>query len=233
MKPVLLLIPGMLNTERVWGRVTPLLRDAAQVRIADVLSQSSIAEMARDAWAMVADVPAEQAVVVCGFSMGGYTAIEMMARPARPVQGLALLDTSGRPESAEGVAAREKTIAAVTADFERVIAGIATFATHAANHSDTALMQETLSIFRDAGAEATIRQNRAIMARGDHRGALAQLRLPVLVMCGRDDKLTPPKLSEELAALIPGARLEWIEGAGHMTPLEQPARLAALLKTLL
>ena len=53
--------------------------------------------------------------------------------------------------------------------------------------------------------------------------------MPVSVM----NRITPPALSQELAALIPGARLEWIEQAGHMTPMEQPASVAALLKTLL
>ena len=49
MRPVVLLIPGMLNTAAIWDRVAPLLQDAAELRIADVLTQSSIAEMTRDA----------------------------------------------------------------------------------------------------------------------------------------------------------------------------------------
>ena len=48
MKPVVLLIPGMLNTAAIWDRVVPLLQDAAEVRIADVMTQASIADMARD-----------------------------------------------------------------------------------------------------------------------------------------------------------------------------------------
>lgn len=233
MKPALLLIPGMLNTARIWSRIAPLLQDHADVRIADVQTQSSIAEMARDAWARVADVPPSQPLVICGFSMGGYVAIEMIANCAHPIRATAFLDTSCRPESTEGAVAREKTIAAIERNFEKVIAGMAPFSVHTGSQADPALMDDILSILREVGAETAIRQNRAIMGRADHRDLLARLQMPALVMCGRDDKITPPALSEELAALVPGARLEWIEEAGHMTPLEQPERVAALLKTLL
>lgn len=234
MKPVLLLVPGMLNTARIWHRVVPLLADAAELRIADVSRQTSIAAMAQDAWALLADVPATTPVALCGFSMGGYVAIEMLAvAPPREVAALALLDSSGRPETPEGAMQREKTIAALGRDFEKVIAGVAHFATHASTHDNAALIDEVRTILRDTGAEAGIRQNRAILARGDHRARLAQWRRPTLVACGRSDQVTPGALSEELAALIPGATLAWIEDAGHMTPLEQPARVAQLLRALL
>lgn len=233
MKPVLLLIPGMLNAASVWSEVVPRLAGGAEVRIAEVWTQDSIAQMARDAWARLADLPSATPVALCGFSMGGYVAIEMLAQAARPVAALGLLDTSARPESAEGALQREKTIAAIGRDFERVVAGIAGFATDEARHADAAFMERMRAELRAIGAEAAVRQNRALVGRGDHRAMLAGLSLPATVMCGRSDRVTPPALSEELAALIPGARLEWIEDAGHMTPLEQPARVAALLDALI
>ncbi|OOG50528.1 alpha/beta fold hydrolase [Polaromonas sp. C04] len=233
MKPVLLLIPGMLNDARVWEQVTPYLQNDADICIANVLSQGGIVEMARDAWAQVANVPPDTPLVLCGFSMGGYVAIEMMANNARPVMALGLLDTSARPESREGEMVREKTIAAIERDFPKVVEGILQFGTHAGSHADAVLMERMRQMMLGVGPQAAIRQNRAIASRGDHRGRLAMLDIAALVMCGRDDRITPPALSQELAALIPGARLEWIEQAGHMTPMEQPASVAALLKTLL
>ena len=91
-------------------------------------------------------------------------------------------------------------------------------------------MSEILSVLQAVGQATAIAQNRAIMARQDHRDALSKLNMPVLVVCGKDDQVTPPVLSEELAALIPGAQLKWIEDAGHMVPMEQPAALAEHLK---
>lgn len=237
-KPVLLLIPGMLNTARIWNRVVPLLQDAADIRIADVTTQSSIADMARDAWALVADVPVTRRLVVCGFSMGGYVALELIAsnliaNKSMGTWAIGLLNTSSRPEAPEGMVTRQKTIAAIERDFERVIAGIATFGIHKSHHPDEALMAEALSIMRETGAPAAIRQLRAIMARADQGSLLPRIQAQSLVMGSKDDLVVPPDASEEMTALIPQARLEWIASAGHMTPLEQPAQVATLLKTLL
>jgi pimeloyl-ACP methyl ester carboxylesterase len=144
-----------------------------------------------------------------------------------------LLDTSARPETADGAALREKTIAAIERDFDKVTAGVAQFATDEARHADAPWMAALRALLREIGPEAAIRQNRAIVGRGDHRQSLATWRIPVRVVCGKSDRVTPPELSRELADLIPSARLEWIEGAGHMTPLEAPAQVAAAIVALL
>ncbi|WP_421953510.1 alpha/beta fold hydrolase [Polaromonas sp.] len=233
MKPVLLLIPGMLNTAQVWDGVADRLRDVAEVRVADVLTQPSITQMAREAWTQVADLPPGVPLVLCGFSMGGYVAIEMLAGPARKISALALLDTSARPESPEGAILREKTITAIGRDYSKVVDGVTQFATHATSREDAALMAQIREVMLGVDSETAIRQNRAIQDRSDHRALLARLDTPTLVICGREDKVTPPVLSEELAALIPGARLALIDNAGHMALMEQPASVAALIKTLL
>mgnify|MGYP000031662940 CR=1 FL=1 len=230
MKPVLLLIPGMLNTPAVWAKVVPLLNDVADVRILNVQTQTSIGDMATHALVLLHDVPAEQPVVVCGFSMGGFVTIELIAACAHKIRAVCLLSTSGRPEFPENVAQREKTIAALARDFDKTTLGIARFCTGPAGQQDAALMDEILATMRAVGPDAAVAQNRAIMARGDHRAALARLNMPVLVLCGKDDLVTPPECSEELAALIPGAQLKWLETTGHMVPMEQPAALADHLK---
>ena len=238
MKPVLLLIPGMLNTARVWSHVTPPLQAHADIRIADVTTQTSIADMARDAWALVADVPTEQRLVVCGFSMGGYVALELIdtyliANYAYKTRAIALINTSAKAETPEGMLARDKTIQAAERDFERVIQGIAQFGIHKDHHLDAALMAETLSIMREAGQQAAVRQLNAIKARADHRALLPRIQSKTLVVSSHGDAVVQPAASEEMAALLPNATLEWLQPAGHMTPLEQPARLATLLRTLL
>jgi pimeloyl-ACP methyl ester carboxylesterase len=237
-KPVLLLIPGMLNTARIWNRVVPLLGDEADVRIANVTRQASIADMARDAWALVADVPETRRLVVCGFSMGGYVALEMIAANLLASRNdstwsLGLIHTSSRSETAQGREAREKTIAAIGRDFERVIQGIAKFGIHGSHHADAGVMAEALSIMRDAGDEVAVRQLRAIMARADQGPLLPKIKARTLVVSSKDDQVVAPAASEEMTSYIEGARLAWMAPAGHMTPLEQPAELATLLKTLL
>jgi len=58
---------------------------------------------------------------------------------------------------------------------------------------------------------------------------LAQLAVPTLVICGTNDVLTPPAESRRIARLIPGARLEMLEGAGHMGMLEQSETVDRLI----
>ncbi len=59
--------------------------------------------------------------------------------------------------------------------------------------------------------------------------AVAAIRIPALVVCGADDKMTPPALSQSIRDGIPGARLALVEGAGHFAMLENPAAFNATL----
>jgi pimeloyl-ACP methyl ester carboxylesterase len=58
--------------------------------------------------------------------------------------------------------------------------------------------------------------------RFDVTGRVGTIRVPTLVVCGSDDVLTPPKYAQFLAEKIQGARLEIINGAGHMVMTEKP-----------
>jgi pimeloyl-ACP methyl ester carboxylesterase len=69
--------------------------------------------------------------------------------------------------------------------------------------------------------------------RFDLMGRLGDLRLPALVVVGRDDRLTPPKYAAYLARSIPAARLVEIDGAGHFPQLEQPAAVNAAIRGFL
>lgn len=69
--------------------------------------------------------------------------------------------------------------------------------------------------------------------RFDVTDRLDSIRTPVLVTCGTEDKLTPPRYSSALAASIPGAALQTVDGAGHLVMLEQPRRLAQLLSVFM
>jgi pimeloyl-ACP methyl ester carboxylesterase len=233
MKPLLLLIPGMLNDAAVWARLLPLLQDLAEIRVADVSRQASINEMARDAWAQLADVPDPQPLVLAGFSMGGYVLMQMLAQEPRRAAALVFIDTSARVETADTLPIREKTLAAMARNFDRLVEQLAVFNTHAQSQGKADLMDEVRSGLRRVGAVTGMRQLRAIMARSDHRAMLSKLEQPALVLCGRDDKVTPPEGSEELAAIMARARLVWIEDAGHMTVLEQPQQVAEPMRALL
>lgn len=227
MRPVLLLVPGMLNDERVWADVAARLpADAAEVRIASVVGPDSVPAMAAAAWLRVADLDPATPLLLAGFSLGGYVVMEMLAQPRRPIDAAALISTQCRPESPEAAQRRLQTIDKMATDFPAVVEGIARFATH---DPDASLLEHLREMMLQVGPEMAGRQMQAIMARGDHRERLATLQIPVLVVCGREDRITPCAASQELASRVPGAQLRIVERSGHMLPLEQPGELAAAL----
>ncbi|MCC6008602.1 MAG: alpha/beta hydrolase, partial [Rhodobacteraceae bacterium] len=83
------------------------------------------------------------------------------------------------------------------------------------------------------GGAVFARQTRALAARPDAQPMLARARLPALVLCGRHDALCPVRRHELMAKLLPGARLEILEDAGHLPTIEAPeATNAALARWL-
>jgi pimeloyl-ACP methyl ester carboxylesterase len=230
MKPVLLLIPGMLNDASVWDDVLPCLPSSWTVRIANVQTQQSITEMAHDAWQMLEDIPLNAPVMVAGFSLGGYVAIEMLAQQPRPLSAAALLSTSALPESEESRAVREKTMLAMQTNFPKVVEGIVKFGTHEASD---AVQERLRQMLLSVGCETALRQTRAIMGRADHREALSGLSLPVALLCGEHDRVTPPQLTQQLAQCIAHAQTCIIPQSGHMLPVQQAPAVAKVLASLL
>jgi len=235
----LLLIPGMLNTPAVFDRMQrhwqalPWPGTAApRCVVVDVREPAGIEAMAASAWAAVGGLPAEAPLLLAGYSLGGYVALQMLATAPRPVQGLALVCTSARADTPEGAAVRERAIAAIERDFDRYVGTLATFLLMPASQQDKALVAEVRDDMATVGPAAAVRQHRAAAARADQREFVRGLRLPVQVVGGGADKVTPPALSQELASLIPHAELDLIEEAGHLVPFEHPARLAAQLQRL-
>ncbi|MFN0164269.1 MAG: alpha/beta fold hydrolase, partial [Burkholderiales bacterium] len=170
-----------------------------------------------------------QRFCVAGFSLGGYIALEIMRRAPGRVAALALVSTSARPEPEEMKPQRLKSAALALRDFDKLMANMRPFMLTTEHLADAALNAEIDTMMRAAGAAAFERQTRAIIERADSRPDLARITCPTLVICGREDKVTPPRLSEELAAGIPGAKLEIVDGAGHMLPMEAPDALTDAL----
>jgi 3-oxoadipate enol-lactonase len=67
----------------------------------------------------------------------------------------------------------------------------------------------------------------------DAMGRLDGIRLPVLIIAGRDDQMTPPRYAEYLRAHLPASRLVWIGGAGHTVHLEQPRAVNEAIRQFL
>jgi len=95
---------------------------------------------------------------------------------------------------------------------------------------DRALVSAIRAMAARLGKDGFLRKQRAIMGRVDSRPHLPRIACPTLVLCGREDASTPLALSEEMAALVPGARLEVVERCGHMSAMERPVEVSGALR---
>jgi pimeloyl-ACP methyl ester carboxylesterase len=225
-KPALLLLPGLLNDARLWQAQTADLSEGAQVQVADLTGADSIAGLAA---AALAQAPAER-FALAGLSMGGYVALEILRQAPERVRGLALLDTSARPDTAESTANRRQLIDRSQTDFTGVVDTLLPKLLHPDHLNDTALTRVVHAMARDVGASAFVRQQTAIMGRIDSRPHLGDITCPALVLCGREDAITPIEVHEEMAAAIPDALLMVIASCGHLSALEQSDEVTAALK---
>ena len=92
-------------------------------------------------------------------------------------------------------------------------------------------MRHLLSLIHisSLGKEVFIRQQKAIMGRPDSRPTLSEITCPTLLICGREDLITPPAMAEEIAGGIKQAELKIIEQCGHLSTLDQPEAVSKLI----
>lgn len=225
----LVFIPGLATDADMWRdqlaaiAATPPTWHAS---VADVLAHyTNIEDMAQ---AVLREHPGK--LVLCGASMGGIIAMEAARQAPERIRALALLGTSARPELPHHRQQRETAIQMVEAgrlaEFVRATAAMAFSPTHP---SDKADLQRYKDMVLRTPPALWVQQNRALADRPDARLHLHAVRCPTLVLCGDKDLLTPAKLSEEIASLVPGAELHLLPRCGHMLTMEQPKEVNAVL----
>ena len=166
-----------------------------------------------------------------GLSMGGYVAFEVLRRAPGRVAALALLDTSARPDTPEQTARRRRLVELAGRDgFGAVLDELWPFVVAPSRRGDDALRAAFDAMARRLGPEVFARQQEAIIGRPDSRGDLARTAVPTLVLCGRDDAITPLEVHEEMAAGIPGAELVVVDDCGHLSTLERPEAVNEALR---
>lgn len=223
----LLLLPGLMTDARVWDPVLHALARERLVVIGQTHVADNMADLAEAALSAMPDGP----FAVAGFSLGGYVAMELCRQAPDRVVGLALIDTSAQADTAEARQNRQRMIDGLVfgrRSFAETIAPFPAKLFHPAHADDAGLQCLLEGMARSVGQAGFVRQQQAAMDRQDRRDVLATLRCPALVVCGREDKVTPPERAQEMAGLLPGdVELVLVPEAGHLTTLEQPAAVVA------
>jgi pimeloyl-ACP methyl ester carboxylesterase len=236
----LVLVPGLMCDGATWAPLLPALQGSGQVGSLLLVDHGLCDSLLGMAEQLLADAPPRFALA--GHSMGGRVALEVCRLAPERVSHLALLDTGHAPLAdgeAGQVEAQKRQVLLDIARTQGVRAMAAQWVqgmVHPERLSEQTLIDAILDMFERKSADDFERQIRALLGRPDGAPVLRGLRVPTLILTGRQDSwanVEQHRAMQALAAPEAGAVLEVVEDSGHMVPMERPAELAhALLRWL-
>lgn len=229
--PPIVLIHGYPFNRSLWTEQTEALNSKYRVVAPDLRgfgeSDSSegtatMARMAEDVAALMDALAIEQAVIG-GLSMGGYVALAFARMfPAR-VKALVLADTRAQADSEEGKQTRhqqaEKALSEGMAGIaDAMLPKLLTPETVSKRPELVKRVRDMMLKTKPGGAAAALL---GMAERDDQTDFISSIRVPALILVGREDAITPVADSEKMQSRIEGSRLVVIENAGHVSNLEQ------------
>lgn len=225
----LILLPGMMCDARLFTPQIKALSGVRSVTVGDLDKHSTVHELAAE---ILKQAPQE--FNLAGLSMGGIVAMEICAQAPHRISKLALMDTNPRLELDEVKLTRAVQMKQVSAGHLRQIMQDEMKPNYLANTpGKQSVLDICMEMALSLGPEVFIRQSTALRDRPDQQQTLQKLDIPVLILCGAEDRLCPMERHQLMHDLIPGSHLVVIEKAGHMPTLEQPGKTTEALKTWL
>jgi len=243
-KPAILFIHGFPFDHAMWRRqiaalsdwecLAPDLQGAGSAPAPPDPDAYSMAVYARDL-INVLDERGVDTAVVCGLSMGGYITFELLRQFPKRVRAAVLCNTKSGADAPEGKRgrdmlaekARSKGASAVSEELVPKALSRTTL------ERDQGVVREVRAMIERQRVDGIVGALRALRERPDSTPLLGQIRVPVLVLAGSDDQITPAAGMREMAGEIPGAHFNLIQDAGHLPPLEQPEPFNAALRGFL
>jgi pimeloyl-ACP methyl ester carboxylesterase len=200
----LVLVPGLGSDAAVWRGTIAALGDGYRCLVGDTLSDDTLQGMAR----RIVD-QAPHRFALAGVSMGGMVALEIMRAAPERVTHLALVDTNARADTFRQKIYRRlaNVVVGTSNDYGRLAQRNLGSLIHPSTGRD--IRTEIVQMSVRVGAKNYLRQNRAVIARGDLRKILPSIAVPTAIIVGRDDQMTPVALSciSRLPAVVKPARL--------------------------
>lgn len=223
--PQLILLPGLLNDAELWRDQIGGLSDVARIWVPDLTPYATIREMAEHVLAS-----AEPTFALAGFSMGGYVAQDIARIAPERIERLALLDTSIHVDTPQRAAQRRalNKAAAKGGTFLGIGQSILKSYVDASRLDDSELTTRIVDMTQRLGREVFLRQNS--LEREDGEAVLKSLRVPLLIIVGENDQITPAEGHRKMAAAIGCTHLVVIPDTGHMAPMESPGPVNGALR---
>jgi 3-oxoadipate enol-lactonase len=187
--------------------------------------EATMEEMAKDVSELMEKVNISRAAV-CGLSMGGYVALALYRMFPLRARALVLADTRPGADTEEAranreVQARKALDEGMAAIADAMLPKLLAPNTVAKNPAVVARVREMMVKTKPEGAAAALR---GMAQRRDQTSFLSRVVAPALIICGSEDMITPLSESELMHKEIGGSRLKVIEGAGHVSNIEQPTK---------
>ncbi len=216
---------------RGWRCVAPDLRGMGHSDAPDL--GYSMATYAGDLVALMDSLDLGQAVI-CGLSMGGYIALELLRSSPERVRGLVLVSTRAEAESVEGRRARDQAAAqardggaaaVAEAMIPRILAPV--------SYQNDSLLGQVRQIMERTPVAGIAGALAAMRDRPDSTSLLPTLAVPILLIAGEMDQLVPLADMTRMHDAIPGSVLRVVPSAGHLPPVEQPGETTRILQEFL
>lgn len=189
-------------------------------------------QFADDVLALLDALGVEGPVCYCGLSMGGYIAWPFLRNFASRVDSLVLCDTRAIPDTSTA-AERRLMLADAVLQYGSQAAVEVFLPLLFPSSEPREAVDAVRSMIAEADPEGIAAALRGMAERPDSTDLLAQIDVPTLVICGSEDRITPPADVRAMADGIPQARFVELPGAGHVPTLEQPDVVNDLLREFL
>lgn len=224
------MIHGSGGTHRVWLAVMNLLKQAWCIAL-DLPGHGRSGGRGRDTIADYADLMLDfldamriKKAVLIGNSLGGAVALDLALRQDKRVAGLVLIGTGAR------LRVKPEFLAGIGDNFEETVHVLVSWF-YGPQAKAELVKQGELEL--RASLPPLLFKDFSACDRFDVMERLGEIRVPTLVICGEEDRLTPRKYSEYLREHISGARLVIVPRAGHMVMIEKPQEVAGAVREFL
>ena len=220
------MVPGMMCDERIFSPQIEELSQNLEVTIADISNFSSVSELASDVLKK-----APKSFSLLGHSMGGIVAMEIYSQEPKRIEKLILMDTNPKAELDEVKLKREPQIKEVNkGKLLEVMRDEMKPNYLAESENKRSVLNVCMDMALTLGPDVFINQSRALQSRLDQQNTIQSIKIPVLIMCGSEDKLCPVERHEMMHNMISDSDLIIINNAGHMPTLEQPRETTEVIK---
>ena len=224
-RPFLAFACAHLTDERLYAAQVAALEAEYDCAVFAFRDHDSLGAMAED---LLARTP--ERFTLIGLSLGGYLAFEVVRRQLQHLERLILMDTTAAADHPARREGRLKDIAKVReGGIEALIPELPARWLHPEHVRRADLVKLMAAMATSIGARGQLNQQAAMLARPDSHADLERVKVPTLVVCGREDPVTPVPDHEAIAARIHGARLAIIEHCGHLSAIEQPEAVSQVL----